>query len=569
MDYLRARFNWTELKAMVRVFVWSILVKRLLFICLPLEWLVHLLGQSGPLGPYFEAYAPRQIFKDVYLLKNLGSPLALMAAVQWLIYVIFMFCLVRQLINIYLADIILRSCMQKRVVNETRCSGVGEPHSHSLYTHSCLTCYPRKIIWRLQDQGALIIHMVLGSIIFQTLPYYCNVCPVEMRWFLQAYWRGYLYYQYVFTRDGCCPEGMVYAYRYVPIWWGALQVGAFDTTVDLLCDLFVPSKTLYWFVVICLDFVIVLGVQVARVRYPEGVETQEVFSLNPVWMVWRMAQAMVVGGMGIAKRNPKAKSPIHAIRSVYDKAKRAWNGWGLRLLRRLVLWPEYRSYSAMVTKGPTAPYLRSQVMVLFEITSTVRDFMKDYDKRLVLLTGITSTPIVGSWVRMVLDPRIKNVATLLKKIGPKEVVQATLDGVLRDVQGPLAATGAALDPGKGVEQETVLYEKIEMVGGYFQDDVYRLVEEPGDLPTKRSLGCQTSDHHVDQDSKHTTDEPKGASEPNLLVSGDPLVPCSQSTGLAEKCAPGSIDPKGPVLTSHHDERKDLQAALFNAIHTPL
>lgn len=542
MDYLKARFNWTELNAMVRVFFWDILIKRLILVCLPLEGMVYLLRQEGPLAPVFQTYAPSHLFGQVFLLKDLACPLIFMAAIQWLVYIVFMFFLIRQLINIYLADIILRSSMQKRVVKQ---------ENNHISNHSCLTCYPRKIIWRLQDQGALMIHMILGSILFQTLPYYLDLCPLELWWVLQSYWRGYLYYQYIFTRDGCCPEGMVYAYRYVPIWWTALQIGAFDTTMDLLCDFFLPSKTIYWFVMVLLDFLIVLWVQVLQVHYPEGVQSHEIFSLNPVWMVWRMAQALVVGGMGIAKRNPGAKSPIHTIQSIYAKAKWLWSGWFAHLLRRFLLWPEYRSYTAMVTKGPTSPYLRSQVMVIFEIASTVRDFMKDYDKRLVLLTGITSTPIVGSWVRMVLDPRIKNVATLLKKIGPKTVLLDTLDGILADVQGPLASTDGGTDPGKPVDQETVLYEKVEMVGGYFEEERLRVVKQE---VVQRSAECQTIDECQPikdcQSTTKSTDECQ-TTEPiddedwkDLITSGEPILFRSKNG-------------------------QSIQSAILEAIHTPL
>lgn len=488
---LMDRFNRHEFWGMLKVFVWDILIKRLVLVCLPLEMALWVTGKDGPISTLYPTHIAPWLPDSSSWLFWLAPP-HFLGAIQWLIYIVFMFFLGRQLLNIYFSDIILRSCMQKRVVGVHR-------DNKPITSHSCITCYSRKIIWRLQDHGAMVVHLVLGSILFQTLPYYLEGCPVEVWWLLQSYWRGFLYYQYVFTRDGCCPEGMVYAYRYVPIWWAAFQVGAFDTTMDLICDLWIPSKTLYWFIMILLDFLIVLWIQVSVVSYPEPAETHEVFSLNPVWMVWRLAQTVIVGGIGIAKRNPETKTPIHTISMLYLRWKRLWNMWFIRLLRRFLLWPEYRAYHTMVRKGPTAPYFRSQVMGAFQIASSVQNFMKDYDKRLLLLTGITATPIVGSWVRMLLNPQVKNVATLLKKIGPKEVLHDILDKMLEDLQGPLSLHYDAVDPGKEIEQKTVLHGDLKVVRGYFHLEArnrqpshfQESVSEP-QVVGKSSVACQVT-----------------------------------------------------------------------------
>ena len=557
-----SRFDWLELKTMTRVFVWDLLIKRFLLVCLPLEVFGWCLAKGSPLTPWFETHAFLKTIQALptFISIHLQTPLALMAAAQWLVYILFMFFLFRQLLNIYLGDMILRSCMQKRLVLEDH-ESVAVPQTLS---HQCLTCYPRKIIWRLQDQGALVIHMVLGSLLFQTLPYHLDLCPVELWWLLQSYWRGYLYYQYVFTRDGCCPEGMVFAYRHVPIWWAAFQVGALDTTIDLLCNLFIPTQTLYWFIMALLNFCIVVFVQVLQVHhYPHGQDTHELFSINPVWMVWRMAQALVAGGISIAKRNPRTKTPIHAFASVHQRLKKLWSGWFVALLRRILLWPEYRSYKALVTKGPTAPYLRSQVMTVFEVVSTVRDFMKDYDKRLVLLTGITSTPIVGSWVRMMLDPRIKNVATLLKKIGPREVLYKTLDDILQDIQEPLAACDGSMDPAKVDDQQAVLYEgeTIEVVRGYFMEDAYRLVDEVGDMDK------------MDEPVVRLGNKSKGKRSVECQTGADPGIHGVHS--MHDPHNPFAASSPTPVLIPNHStdiniiDQAALEAAIHEAISTPL
>jgi len=236
------RFNRHEFWGMLKVFVWDILIKRLVLVCLPLEMALWVTGKDGPISTLYPTHIAPWLPDSSSWLFWLAPP-HFLAAIQWLIYIVYMFFLGRQLLNIYFSDIILRSCMQKRVVGVHR-------DNKPITSPSCITCYSRKIIWRLRDHGAMVVHLVLGSILFQTLPYYLEGCPVEVWWLLQSYWRGFLYYQYVFTRDGCCPEGMVYAYRYVPIWWAAFQVGAFDTTMDLICDLWIPSKTLYWFIMI-------------------------------------------------------------------------------------------------------------------------------------------------------------------------------------------------------------------------------------------------------------------------------------------------------------------------------
>lgn len=369
--------------------------------------------------------------------------------------IMYIFMFARQIVNLYITDTVMKICINDctgNKENETaykKCTKYQQTHT---YIHSCHTCYQRKIIWRIQDHFALIVHVILGNMLFQTLPYYVRDTNMWLWWWMQSYWKGYVYLQHVFTRDGCCPDSMIRAYRYTPIHVHGFVLGAVGTTLDMICAKHVPSKTLYWFVMFLFEFVIAVYMQEKRINYQSECDTIATYSqsnatnynnlqmhmwshlLSPIWILWKVSQMIVVGFVHISRRRVNAQTPLDTFVDTYNYLTRFSGDWFVCFMRRILLWKEYRTYRSFVTKGKTAPYVRAQVMSMFTVVSAIRNNLKDYSKQLIVLKGITSTPIIGSWMRMTLSPAMKNVSTILKKAGPIKKLNKIIDQILSDLQ---------------------------------------------------------------------------------------------------------------------------------------
>jgi len=327
------------------------------------------------------------------------------------------------LLNTLMADGLLRLAMAERIL--------GDSYEGSI--HSCPTCYKGKIMWRLQDTIAATIHLVLGWFLFVFLSWNLQMIPRWVCFGLQVMWRGYLHSMYIFTRDGLCPESMVLCYG-----WRGLRYGLLDVCLDWLMRDFGLWPSIQWSVCIFACFLMDVYIHRVVIDYSLIPRKPTYFSLNPIWMTWRLSQTVVLGTIQVTKRRKMQKSPIRTLASLYTEAQGWWYGKILRILRYSLLWPDHRSYRALLHQGPTAPYVRDQAITVFHTLTKIRNFVSDYDKPLLLLKGVTSAPLIGRWIRFTLDSRIKNLITLLSKIGSRKVLAHTLTRILKDMEGPLS-----------------------------------------------------------------------------------------------------------------------------------
>lgn len=436
---------------MINLYIWKILVKKFLILFLPFELLFGLLI-TNPFYTYIEYVktAPHWFVSIIYIIIYVAK-------------FTYLFMFARHIVNLYITDTIMKMCINS-VINknedETIHNNCTKHNQKCNVSHLCHTCYPRKIIWRMQDHIALIVHIFLGNLLFQTIPYYIRYDHMWFWWYVQSYWKGYVYLQHVFTRDGCCPGSMISAYRYTPIYISGFVLGAVGTTLDILCIKHIPSKTLYWFFMFFFEFMIALYVQEITIKYPIECGMTEKYKqtlltvntnnnnntirlhkwlnlLSPIWILWKVSQMLVVGFVNITKRENITNTPLDTFIDMYERLKYFLNEWFVCFIRRIFLWKEYRSYRSFVTVGPTAPYVRTQIMIIFNIICAIRNNLKDYNKQLFVLKGIASTPVLGSWMRMTLNSTMKNVSTILKKVGPMKKLNIFIEQILTELQEPL------------------------------------------------------------------------------------------------------------------------------------
>ena len=360
-------YHREELLSLSRLFIWEIIVQRLLKVCLPLELIFCVCDW---LFPYLSTWLTL-------------SQLATMLQMRHLLYGVFLFTLIRQLLNIYIAAAILQAVLP--ALHTSTCSVEK--------VHLCVYCYPRKLIWRLQDELALFAHLVVGAGGFSLLYYIPGLF-----WLGQLNWRTYMYSQC--QRQGCPTFSL-------SLTWGGFKYGLLFTIVDFLLPTWLPLSV-YWSIVLCVDFYCAVAIQ-----------NQAIVNLHwytPVYLTWFLSKLLVVGYLTLSQRRQNGN-----LFFMWTWFQHAWQR--IRLLRGLLLWDEY-NIETELPPGLTTLYLRQHLASFLRILVQIRDTLKDYNTPLVALTQITSVPFMGTWIKTLLDPKLEGIASLAKTIDKESLLES-------------------------------------------------------------------------------------------------------------------------------------------------
>lgn len=328
----------------------------------------------------------------------------------------------RQSLNVSICDAVLRLSI-----------GYGFPPIKK--GHKCHTCYQGKISHYLEDTASITVHVGLGYFCFIFIPSLLqNEIIRNLSTLLEIWWRGYVQSQYLFMRDGLCPEGMVRAYHHN--WMLGFALGLWDLLVLTLFKTLIPFP--FTSFGIALSSVLAFGMTVSLYSHPINHEKSNELGtkkmiLEPVFLTWKASQVIVVGYIQLSKRNGK----MSITRRVED-----WHLWILRqsrciwfrVLRFCLLWPSFQKASSVIHTSVIGPYIWEQSMAVFRIATTVRDFLKDYKHPLGVLQTIACAPVIGHWSRMFMSRKLKNVVTILSKIDNKERFIDILSDLIEDFE---------------------------------------------------------------------------------------------------------------------------------------
>lgn len=267
--------------------------------------------------------------------------------------------------------------------------------------HQCSHCYTKNLVWRLEDELAIVLHGAIGWFLFQFLPLFLplNIMLIGMG---QILWRTYLYGQVSRSKEHRCPHSTLMVSLV------SLQAGIGFVLIDVMLVWIRIPLTLYWSCMFLLDFTLIVALHAEM--FPACLNVMMSLRWTPIQLSWWLSQLVVIGIAGLNSRG-KQQTFVERALAIQSRGSEFWKK--MRVCRRIMLWEEYQNLTALLHKGATAPYAREQLVGVLHTMISIRDTMTEYNIPIVAISTMTRVPLLGSWVWTLVDPKVGGLRALL------------------------------------------------------------------------------------------------------------------------------------------------------------